>query len=501
LGHGKLIRTAWKRVSPLAKYAAKLSGPRLRNLFSKVKCFITGHPVDVATGRVFTEAIDFSLPGPLPLVFERSYFSSWSHRDGVLGPGWSHSLDQALWFEEGIAVYRNAEGQEIVFDLVDTKGEAELEREFFESVSRNTLVRERSGWRVITPEGLIHHFAQVEGGSVLRIVRSTTRHPDVAITYAYDREARLREVSTAPVGWCASSTTGMAAWSRIFFRIQGPRPPRSFTPNSNTPTRACSSPPATPTAGPTTYDYDGRLMVSETNRNGVTFYWLYDGRGSSARCLRTWGVDGEQIIYNQKLDYDPRNGVTLVTDSYNNKTLYKKNAVGAVSRGHRRPRRHDGARVRRRPAVVSETDPAWPTDQARLRPARPAHHDHLPRRQPDRAQVRPAPARAAEAVPDRGGRRLALPVRRPRPAHGGPRPRGRRLPHPRVGGRPAQGRGRGQRRPHRGRPSATAGATRSCSGCRTARPSAASTTPAAAWWRWSTPTAAARSGTMTCSTA
>jgi hypothetical protein len=182
---GKLIRTAWKGVSRLGKYAAKLSGPRLRNLVAKAKCFITGHPVDVATGRVFTDATDFTLPGPLPLVFERNYFSSWSHRDGVLGPGWSHSLDQALWFEDGLAVYRNEEGQEIVFDLADTKGEAELEREFFEGVSRNTLVRERGGWRVISPEGRIHHFARMEGDrGVLRIVRSTTRNPDVAITYA-----------------------------------------------------------------------------------------------------------------------------------------------------------------------------------------------------------------------------------------------------------------------------------------------------------------------------
>src|SRR6185436_20060539 len=37
---GKLIRTAWSKVSPLARSAPQLSGPRLRNLSSKVTCFI-----------------------------------------------------------------------------------------------------------------------------------------------------------------------------------------------------------------------------------------------------------------------------------------------------------------------------------------------------------------------------------------------------------------------------------------------------------------------------
>ena len=41
----------------------------------------------------------------------------------------------------------------------------------------------------------------------------------------------------------------------------------------------------------TKYAYDRRshLMVQETNRNGFSFYWIYDGRSSGARCVRTWG--------------------------------------------------------------------------------------------------------------------------------------------------------------------------------------------------------------------
>jgi RHS repeat-associated protein len=326
---GQLIRTTWEGVALLARRLGKLTGPRLRNLIPKKKCTSTGHPVDVATGRVFTEAVDFTLPGPLPLSFERTYFSSWSHRDGPLGFGWSHSLDQALWFEPGSAVYRNAEGQEIVFELEGAEG-AELERDFFESMSRNTLVRQRGGWRVVTAEGLLHHFTRLEGaGPVLRIVRTTTRNPDVATVYGYDREGRLREV------------TDSAARAVRFEHDRHGRLARILLPDPAAPgwvkhTEFIYSDDgmlleARDAHGrPTRYGYEGRLMVEESDRNGVTFCWMYDGRGSAAHCIRTWGVAGPDIIYNQKIDYDLRGRKTLVTDSYNNKILYKMNQAGAV---------------------------------------------------------------------------------------------------------------------------------------------------------------------------
>ena len=80
---------------------------------------MTGHPVDVATGRVLTDHVDLELPGPLPLKFERNYASSWANRGGPLGHGWSHSLDQAVWAERGKVVYLDDEGREIEFDTFD----------------------------------------------------------------------------------------------------------------------------------------------------------------------------------------------------------------------------------------------------------------------------------------------------------------------------------------------------------------------------------------------
>src|SRR4051812_16146026 len=56
------IRTKW--FSDTLKRLLK-PGKRL----SSVICFLTGHPVDVVSGEVLTNAVDFELPGPLPLTF------------------------------------------------------------------------------------------------------------------------------------------------------------------------------------------------------------------------------------------------------------------------------------------------------------------------------------------------------------------------------------------------------------------------------------------------
>ena len=53
------IRTKW-----FSDKLHKLLKPGKR--LSKLICFLTGHPVDVMTGEVLTDAVDFELPGPIP---------------------------------------------------------------------------------------------------------------------------------------------------------------------------------------------------------------------------------------------------------------------------------------------------------------------------------------------------------------------------------------------------------------------------------------------------
>ncbi|WP_428243989.1 RHS repeat-associated core domain-containing protein [Gynuella sp.] len=60
------------------------------------RCDTKGHPISMVTGEEITEITDFSLPGPIPLIWKRVYRSSAIRRKSELGFGWSHPWDITL---------------------------------------------------------------------------------------------------------------------------------------------------------------------------------------------------------------------------------------------------------------------------------------------------------------------------------------------------------------------------------------------------------------------
>ncbi|WP_437715671.1 DUF6531 domain-containing protein [Sorangium sp. So ce448] len=324
-----LIKCKWL-ASRLHRLVSRIKNARLRNLLHHAVCFFTGHPVDVATGRVMTESRDFDLPGPLPLVFERRYMSSWAHRDSPLGHGWSHPLDQAIWLEPGCVVYRAEDGREIEFDTFDLPDHAMRPgEEVFEPINRLTL---RSlghfHWEIETADGLVHQLEPIPGDTdrtLARLVRKRTRNGH-EITLHYDAHARL--------SWVRDSGGRIVRFehdeSGRLTLVSLPHPTQlGWVPH----TRYVYSGEGDlvevidPLGNATRYEYEGHLLVRETDRTGLSFYFGYDGNGPGAYCIRTWGDGG---IYDHEIDYDKVGRVTYVTNSLDATTTYEMNVAGAV---------------------------------------------------------------------------------------------------------------------------------------------------------------------------
>ena len=53
------------------------------------------------------------------------------------------------------------------------------------------------------------------------------------------------------------------------------------------------------------YEYEGRLIVKETWRNGLEWHFEYDGKHIGSKCIHTWGSGG---IYDHKLKYKDGGG-------------------------------------------------------------------------------------------------------------------------------------------------------------------------------------------------
>jgi YD repeat-containing protein len=71
---------------------------------------------------------------------------------------------------------------------------------------------------------------------------------------------------------------------------------------------------------PMRFVYKNHLLVQETDRAGLSFYFEYDGTDETAKCVHTWGDGG---IYDHKLGYDPITQITTVENSLGYKTLYQ----------------------------------------------------------------------------------------------------------------------------------------------------------------------------------
>ena len=84
----KRVKAISDRIQKAAKKAMDKLGvpPSLQNKVSKGICTVTGHPVDVATGKVFTDNVDFELDAPVPFSWERTWFSTSTYK-GPLGHG------------------------------------------------------------------------------------------------------------------------------------------------------------------------------------------------------------------------------------------------------------------------------------------------------------------------------------------------------------------------------------------------------------------------------
>lgn len=326
---GAFIRTKWVS-HQLNRLISRIKNQRLRNLLSRAVCFFTGHPVDVATGRVFTDHMDVDLPGPLPLQIERIYNSGFASRSGPLGYGWSHSLDQKVWREPGKVVYQAEDGREIEFDTFDfpehqvAKGD-----EVFEPIDRLTLkCLGEDRWEIWTPEGICHDFEPVAGGEpgVARLVRKRTRDGH-SLELHYDDAGRLSWVRDSRGRRILFENDAYGRLTKI--KLPTSRGDGHFEHLRYTYDEHGDLVMVTDAAGNSwRFEYSGHLLTRETDRENLSFYFGYDGIGQDAWCVRTWDDGG---IYDHELTYDKVNKVTAVTNSLGQTTIYKMNLVNLVT--------------------------------------------------------------------------------------------------------------------------------------------------------------------------
>ena len=298
----------------------------IRNKVHKGICSVTGHPVDIASGKVFTDHIDFELPGPIPLVWERTWFST-STYNGPLGYGWHHSYDMALALDtpNQVLAIRMADGRSVPFPILEVGEEA------FNRQEKLTLYRDKEGYFMRDADRLYYRFKPISLlKSDMQLLTRIENKSGFNIQFSYNPSGHLTQI----IDSAGRMLTVSCDTSGKILSIHAPHPDRegeSFPIVSYAYNGADDLIRVTdPLNHSFHFEYDHHLLIRETNRNGLSFYFEYDGHDEFARCVRTWGDGG---IYDHKLTY--AGGVTVVENSL----------------GHRSSHFHDTA------VVLREIDP------------------------------------------------------------------------------------------------------------------------------------------------
>ena len=283
------------------------------------KCFTEGHPVDVASGLLFTQATDFSLPGPLPLVWSRTWLSRSTHQ-GALGYGWHHDYDLGLTLaDDGGATLRLADGRQVVFAPPVAPGERSFNRRNqMELVSAEAAGAPPRVWNITQR---CWYMFEAAGSAVepaeLRL-RAVEDRNGFAIRFAYSPAGHLSRITDSADRLLPCDTD---AAGRLL-AIHAPDPHQAgatFALVRYAYDEAGDLTTVTDALGyAARFAYEGHLLTRETFRSGLNFYFEYDGDGPGARCVHTWGDGG---IYDTRLRYDAP-GQTTVWNSYGHQKTY-----------------------------------------------------------------------------------------------------------------------------------------------------------------------------------
>lgn len=178
-GLGKMWKKIGDRFQNLIDRLRKKGMSRLADILQPIKCKTFGEPVDAATGRVYHTNADFELPGPIPVVWERTYYSD-AAVDGPLGYNWHHSYNLGIrQLEEGAFAFRHADGRESFLPVLKP-GDS-----YFDRKEQLSWTLDGRGYLLTDIRGLQYRFDGPENRFGYRMVSGISTKDGFRIRFEY----------------------------------------------------------------------------------------------------------------------------------------------------------------------------------------------------------------------------------------------------------------------------------------------------------------------------
>ncbi|WP_437312620.1 DUF6531 domain-containing protein [Sorangium sp. So ce385] len=259
-----------------------------------------GDPVLATSGDVVDWDFDASLPGVIPVVWQRYYVSAFRRERTPLGKGgWTHNFNQWIGGEEGRTVWRTGTGRRIPLPAVPPRGRA-----FVRSARIDVDALGGGGYRVRSLEdGLVRVFAPLQGGgrAVLREIRDAAGNR-VELRYNEDRLAAVVDTAKRelrPRYDRKGRIVALDVWAadKVHFTVV-----YRYTDEGELGEVADAA------GHVTRYGYDGKhRLIEKRLADGPTFRYAYDEEGE--RCVSAFSDEGFHPV---RFDHQPSERVVTV---------------------------------------------------------------------------------------------------------------------------------------------------------------------------------------------
>ncbi|MFY0582866.1 RHS repeat-associated core domain-containing protein [Cystobacter fuscus] len=291
-----------------------------------------GHPINVITGGKVLggdEELDFALPGPLPLTWQRYYSSHDSRPDSLFGPGWSvpYSVElQVTRAPDGSVrelAYYDEDGRVTRFPAIPAG-----ESHFSVAEGLYLICTEGGHYLVESVDGRFRDFGPADSarGATLKLRRLEDRNGNW-IALRYDGKGRLHQLADG-CGRLLELRYGVEFPQRVraVQLIEGveDEPAETLVQYRYTPWGELAE--VLDRTGQRTrrFAYKDGLMTEHTLPGGLRCFYQWQGRGADARVSRHWTEDGEAYA----LTYDTQRRATNVVDQLGRVQHWEWNADG-----------------------------------------------------------------------------------------------------------------------------------------------------------------------------
>lgn len=290
---------------------------------------VIGHPVDVATGTVYSTHEDISIPGKVDLTWKRRYSTAIiSNKPSPLGPGWTTRYFATLTRNENEYTFHTPEGEEEIFS--DPEGKIEevgVIRNFgtFQELCKKDFGYIITQWDIDTGEIERYVFKVGPVGWTSPLVSIEDITGRQALDLSYDEKGKLIDVRQRLEKRSLQLvyTKNNQVEKVIFYSADGGKKHVMARYEYDKHSRLISAYNALSYSDDYEYDKISR-MTREIVKDGGVFYFKYDKEG---RCVKTSGMDR----YDEKaFRYMNHIGWTEVTNSLGHTTRYQYLPTGQV---------------------------------------------------------------------------------------------------------------------------------------------------------------------------